>query len=452
MVCHACGTRNLPDAPFCSRCGARLQAVEAPETSVPPSPTDLARIQAEKAQECLATGDLKCALELARSATMAHPSVPITHVALGDVYMAIDAPEDALNEFRAAIELDPDQPEVREKAEAARRTIARPSAEETGSGLDGFLEKHGRLVPIVAGIAATLLVFTIGAAAVVSRTSPEAQRKRAFKAQMKVGSELYADERYAEAAAAFEHAARLGPDNAEASRRAIDAWNMAGMGRQVASANLAPQTSTGPTVSFQGAVGPPAWVGPRPGANAPQTPTQGTSHRPPVEPPPVLGPSPMTDATGHMPPLPPPETGSAGSTDDPITGTSRLGPGPTTDGPGMGDPIGAPVGPEAEPGGEPEAPATPGRRGGHIVIEMVPRPQPAEKPTEASASPSADAVRAEATKLKASGRLSDAAGKFAEAATLYRADAAQGGPDASTKQQAAKSCERARQACEIQTP
>ena len=60
------------------------------------SPADMARAQAESARECLAVGDLKCAVEIARSATLAHPNAPITHVALGEVYLAMDAPEDGL--------------------------------------------------------------------------------------------------------------------------------------------------------------------------------------------------------------------------------------------------------------------------------------------------------------------------------------------------------------------
>ena len=44
-----------------------------------------------------------------------------------------------------------------------------------------FLKKHGRLIPVVTGLAAALLVFTIGAAAIAVRTSPRAQRERAFE-------------------------------------------------------------------------------------------------------------------------------------------------------------------------------------------------------------------------------------------------------------------------------
>ncbi|HJN14139.1 MAG TPA: zinc-ribbon domain-containing protein [Armatimonadota bacterium] len=448
MVCSACGTRNLPDAPFCTRCGANLASVGAATEGRAISAADRAHAQVASARECLAGGDLKCALELARSSTVAHPNVAQTHVALGEVYLAIEAPEDALREFRRALELDPDMDPVREQAEVARRAITHPSGDMEHAGWQRLLATGGGLIPVAVGVFMAVVVFSVGAWALYQRTSPDAQSRRAYDHQMAQASELYATGQYAAAYEAFAEAAQLDPSQTEPRSRAQDAWRMAGGRSQRGSGNMVAQ-NPGPIVQaiddsytiFQ-----PTWIGPLPGA-AQSSPPPSTPARRQVAPPPPppLGPlPPPTTTPGTLPRLNP---GPSTLADDGFSGTSRL-PETTADvvSPGTPGAIGVPVG--ATPVVEPER--DPPTGSGRIKVEVHPPKPVATAAPDTSQQSSAAATRAQADSLRERGEMAQAAQKYTEAATQFRSEAAGGGPDAAANAQAARTCEQARATCESQ--
>jgi tetratricopeptide (TPR) repeat protein len=363
--------------------------------------------------------------------------------------MAIDAPEDALREFRQALGLDPDLAEVREQAEAARRRIARPREPRDETRLSRFLTGTGHLVPLVAGIAAAIVVFTVGALLIAYRASPRAQRLRAHTREMEQGRELYAQGRYAEAYDHFARAAQLDPTSQAARRRAQDAARVAGIRTQgVAPPNaLRPAqagTAAAPRLTIETPILPSAWVGPRPDTTPPPT---SPPSRPARVPPPLDVPDPLgsNNASADLPPIPPGPSFPAA--DEGIAGGSRLrvnDPVEVSD-----DDIGQPAVGAAEPDEAVEAPK-PRRTGGSIRIERHPPKRATEPTTEASAGPKGEDLRTEAQRLWDAGRPAEAAARFAEAATRYREEAAEAGPGQAAKRQAARSCDLARQACESQ--
>lgn len=450
MVCSQCGMRNLPDEEFCTRCGASLQAPDVAKTPPESAEASPEEARAAEVRACIEKGDIKRAMDLAREAVVEQPTAALSHILLGDVYLRIEANDDALREYRLAVESDSDNAEAREKAELTRRRIVEPREPRVGPArviAIGPLQFRRELIPYIAGAAAALLVFCVGAAAIVSRTSPVAQRGRSFEEQMTLGSEHYRAGRYAEAVEAFAVAARLDPSNEQARRRLQDAQAMAGVvpssisvppggSQQPRVAVLGPTTTPGLTAF------PPAYVGPMPGA----APAQGTARGPSIPPPPPI---PVPNPTGGdsrpelLPPLPPDDTVDVGAGPE------------STSTPGN---IGAPAekwGTEGAARDHETQPTEPRRPAREIVIESVPArtrtapPQPRSAQAQDTPSPG-EALRAEADQLRGRGRLAEAAGKYSEAAAQLRLEADKAGPEAATKRAAATSCERARQACESQ--
>jgi tetratricopeptide (TPR) repeat protein len=445
MVCPQCGMRNLPDEEFCTRCGASLQAPpveETPPESAEPSPEEA---RATEVRACLEKGDIKRAMDLAREAAAEQPQAALSHILLGDVYLRIDANDDALREYRLAVDADHKSVEAREKAEVARKRIVEPRAGQAGSPrviAIGPLQIRRDLVPYIAGAAAALLVFCIGAVAIVSHASPGGQKGRSFEQLMALGSQYYRAGEYAEAAQAFEEAAKLRPSSDQAQRRLRDAQAMAGMrpatvGRQTGQevAVLGPTTTPGRTAL------PPRWIGPMPGA----TPAQETSGDGRVVSPPPTIPAPNPTVPGSHPlELPPPIPPGIAEDD----GGAPRGATPST---GIG--ASAEEWPTEPTLRDHETqPTEPRQAGGQIVIEKVPPrkvvPVPDTRPTASEAKESTgESLRAQADRLRRNGRLAEAARKYSEAATQLRLEAERSGPEAATKRAAATSCERAREAC-----
>ena len=438
MVCSVCGTRNLGEETRCLRCGAKLEAPKPEPEPTPDKDLSPGERLAMTAREQLAAGDTKSALQTAKHAAVLEPNTALCRLVLGEAYLDIEADHDALREFRRAAELDPDSAEAKEKAEAARRRLTQSrEAPRTGArDWRTLLVQRKQMVAIAAGVIAGLLVFTIGAAAIVSRTSPGAQVERAYRAQMQLGGEQYQAGRYEDAARAFEQASRLKPDSDEAKRRLQDALAMAGFSPYPANTARSPNgeqvASVGPLNDIPPM--PPRWVGP-----VPQAAQAGheTSH---TEPPPPL-PEPEKTNPGLPPPMPPgPEVV------DTVTGPSRPQ-GPTGTGSTAVVPPGATgTGGEATP--EPTPPAEERKPSRIVIRRETPRASTTNRsPAPPATAPDGETLRAEANALRNSGRLSAAAQKYAEAATRFREEAKQGGPGAAGKLSAAVSCDRARDSC-----
>ncbi|MBM3498229.1 MAG: hypothetical protein FJX74_06115 [Armatimonadetes bacterium] len=440
MVCDVCGTRNLEGDGRCVRCGARLEA-PVPEPEAQPQPerelTHGERLAVE-ARDQLAAGDPAGALRTAQRAAIVEPDAFLCRLVLGEAQLALSAFADALREFRRAAEIDPASVEAREKAELARRKLTHPHEPAPAEPQDwrGRLLARKQLVAVAAGVIAGLLVFTVGASAIVSRTSPAGQANRLYREQMRLGREHYQAGRYEQAAVAFEQAWRLKPDSREAKRRLDDALAVAGLAPYPTDT---PPPPVGPQVASISPANeyppfPPRHVGPTP----PLTP-DGRPRTDLTAPPPIVdtGHTPIPTPAGDAPKLPPPMP------DGPSPGPTEAVPGPPRSDPPASD-IGTPP---AEPGAPPADP----RKGSQIVIQVhgpraaapaaaAPQPKP----------PSGDALRGEADRLRAGGRAREAAQKYSEAAARYREEAGQGGPGAGTKRGAADSCERARDLCESQ--
>jgi tetratricopeptide (TPR) repeat protein len=446
MVCDVCGTRNLGAEARCLRCGARLPAPHA-EAEVAPEPerdwTPGERLAIE-ARDQLAAGDASAALRAAQRAAVVEPNTFLCRLVLGETYLALDADADALREFRRAAEIDPDSGEAKEKAELARRRLTHPHERPPTPPQDwrGWVRLHRRWVAIAAGVVTGLLVFTVGAAAIVSRTSPAGQLNRLYQEQMRLGSEHSRAGRYEQAATAFEQAWRLKPQSAEAKRRLDDALANAGLapyptgtppgpiGPQVAS--ISPANNISPFL--------PRHVGPTPSLGA-----DGRPPTPPYAPPPTVDPGPPPAPQGPGPQLPPPIPPQPTAPDvvDNATGPPRNDTPPAA--------IGAPPPEETTPPA-PTDPPPQGRKSGRIVLQVHgprpatggPTPAPQPKP------PSPDALRAEADRLRATGNHAAAGRKYEEAGARYREEAARGGPGAATQREAANVCDAARKLCDSQ--
>jgi len=371
------------------------------------------------------------------------PECPLAHMVLGEVYLQMGALDDALREFRAAAEIDPESAEAREKAEEVRRQITHPHHDAPPAPVDPIKALLARvprkLIPVIAGVVAGLLVFTVGAAAIVTTTSPTYQTKRAYQRQMALGGQYYREKRYAEAAGAFRQAQALYPQSMEARRRFEDAQKMAGLSGQVVSLPPAPpvfeareDVATASATPGQGAFGQ-VWVGPGPGGVTAPPPTH------PTVPPPPSIPAPTRKRSGDNtgPPLPPlpPSTGTDG-----VEGPSRQPPGSA-----------ASSGSEAPPPASSQATAKP-PTGGVTVWRVTPPQRPKVAPSQPPVpQPSAaDLARREADRLRFAGNNAEAARKYADAATGYRAEASRGGPQATANASAADVCEKARRLCESQ--
>jgi tetratricopeptide (TPR) repeat protein len=444
MVCEVCGTRNVAGEARCIRCGARMETPTPSPEPVPARDLSPGERLATEAREQLAAGDSRAALVSAQRAAVMEPNTLLCRLVLGEAYLQMDAPDDALREFRRAAELDPECAEARDKAELARRRLTHShEAESAGAGdWRAFLLARKQIVSVVAGAIAGLLVFAVGAGAIVSRTSPAAQTERAYRQQMLLGRQQYQAGRYEDAANAFEQALRVKPDSQEARRRLQDALAVAGLAPQPAAARPA---ATGQQVA---AVGPlndyspmlPRWVGPLPRAAQPARPTSDVLPPPPIPVPDDQSPPPLTT----LPTLPPPVLQEPDSADH-VTGPARNDTSTGTD-------IGVEATDSAEPGAtEPTPPAQQSKPGRIVIQRHGPAPPttgqpPASRPT----GPDGDALRAEADHLRSAGNASAAAQKYSEAASRYREEAARGGPGAATKSSAAASCDRARQLCETQ--
>ncbi len=444
MVCPQCGMRNLPDEEFCTRCGASLQAPvleETPPESAEPSPEE---VRAIEVRACLEKGDIKRAMDLAKEAAAEQPDAALSHVLLGDVYLRIDANDDALREYRLAADADHKNVEAREKAEIARKRIVSPREAEAGAArviAIGPLQIRRDLVPYIAGAAAALLVFCIGAVTIVSHASPGGQKGRSFEQLMALGSQHYRAGEYAEAAQAFEEAARLDPSSGQAQRRLRDAQAMAGMRPATLGPRMDQQIAVlGPTTTPGRTALPPRWVGPRPGA----TPGPDTTRNDRAVPPPPTIPAPNPTRDSHPLELPPPIPPGMAEDD----GAPPRGPAPAT---GIGAPAeGWPT--EATVRDHETQVTEPRQAGGQIVIEKVPprrvAPAPETRPAAREGKESTgESLRAQADRLRREGRLAEAARKYSDAAKQLRLEAERPGPDAATKRAAATSCERAREAC-----
>ena len=444
MVCSVCGTRNLADESRCIRCGARMEAPAPVPEPVPERELTPAERLAVEARELVAAGDVPGALRVAQRAAVMAPDTFLCRLVLGDVYLHVGAADDALREFRRAAELDPESAEAKDKAELARRRLTHPPEVAPTGPRDWrtWLIERKQLVAIAAGVIAGLLVFAVGAGAIVSHTSPGAQIERAYRQQMVLGREHYKAGRYEDAARAFEQAARLRPGSAEAQRRLQDALAVAGLAPYPTTAPPAPagdrMASIAPLNQYSPM--PPRWVGPVPRSAQPGHPLTDDVPPPPPIPEPDGRSTPPSDGGDLPPPMPP---GPLTSTADHIDGGTRIEP-PVA--PGIGTPAPAETPPAADVG-----PPTEQRKTGHILIKRhdAPAARASAAATEAPP-PAADALRAEANRLRDSGQAAAAGQKYGEAAVRYRDEARQGGAGAAIKLRAATSCERAQQLCGTQ--
>ena len=446
MVCDVCGTRNLAEEVRCLRCGARLQAPQPEPEPEPEREYTPGERLAVEARELLAAGDAPAALRAAQRAAIVEPDTFLCRLVLGEVYLAMDADADALREFRRAAEIDPESPEAKEQAELARRRLTHPREAEPLGPQDwrGWMMARKQLVAVAAGVIAGLLVFTVGASAIVTRTSPAGQANRLYREQMQLGREHYQAGRYEQAALAFEQAWRLKPDSAEAKRRLDDALAVAGLAPYPAGPPPAPAGPQMASIGPANDISPfdPRWVGPKP----PLTPG-GRPATMPTGPPPGLDTGPPPAPAGNAPELPPPMPEDIRP--PPMPGPGAQNPPPI--GPAPANDIGTAPGVEGPPPGE-AAPPTEHRSPGRIVIQKV-GPRPSAPPQTGATQPKlpdADALRSEANRLRAGGNATAAALKYREAAARYDEEAARGGPGAATKRQAADSCEAAQKACESQ--
>ena len=445
MVCSVCGTRNLADESRCIRCGARMEAPVPPPEPLPERELTPAERLAVEAREMLAADDTAAALRAAQRAAVMAPDTFLCRLVLGEVYLHTGAADDALRELRRASELDPENAEAKEKAELARRRLTHPHEAVPAGPRDWrtWLVQHKQLVAVAAGVIVALLVFSVGAAAIVSHTSPRAQTERAYREQMALGRDHYKAGRYEDAARAFEQAARLKPGSSEARRRLQDALAVAGLAPSTTPAAPGPPALGGQQVASIVPLNPyspmaPRWVGPVPKAAQPARAAGGDIAPPPIPVPPTA-PSPTTDIGPLPPPMP----------DGPL---------PPAIGPGTGgnpaEPPTAPgIGTEATdepPAPEPTGPPTETRPRGHITIKRLEAPPPTPATKAAPPAPAADSLRDEANRLLKSGQAAAARQKYGEAAVRYREEARQGGPGAAVKLGAAASCERAQQRCGTQ--
>ncbi len=441
MLCSECGHRNLPDARFCVRCGSRVVPGGAPgEPAAPPSPPSPAEEEALAARELLAIGHGPQALVTARRAVTLDPEAMLPHLVLGEIYEETGELSAALRSYRAAAELAPDQPEPREKAEAVRRQIAHPHHPEPlplTEQIKAFLGRiPRRLIPTIAGVTAGLLVFTVGAAAIISNTSPVLQTRRAFAQQMALGHKYYQAGQYAPAAQAFRQAQQLDPSSAEAMNRANDADRMAG-GESPASAAPAPTPPVGDEARLAEASAtpgysafPPNWVGPRVGAGP-----SPSVHGKLIAPPPII-PSPTTGHPAMPPgdnaPLPPPMPKS------------------TTPLPPSGSRPAEPASPPGTPSAQDQSSRPKPHQGG-LTMWFDKRPRPAAAAPPATSQPSAaTGIRYQADQLRAAGRSAEAAAQYGAAAAQYRAEASRGGAGAEALAAAAATCEKAQRLCQSQ--
>jgi tetratricopeptide (TPR) repeat protein len=445
MVCSECGTRSLPDARFCVRCGARVVPAEQPEEAAPPREPSPAEQEALAARELLAAGRVDEAEEAAKRAVILEPAAVLPHMVLGEIAEHRGALDDALRSYRAAAELAPDDPEARAKAEDVRRQITHPihaTEEPPRTWLEGLLALvPRRLIPVAAGVVTALLVFTVGAAAIVARTSPVFETRREFAQQMALGRRAYQDGRYAEAATAFRQAQQLSPGSAEAGRRLADAERMAGLPASGPGTSVPPvgdetriaaanQSATPGMTAFRT-----VWVGPGPSAKA----AAGLTASGPAVPPPYI-PAPLSNGSRDvqrpdLPPLPPLGPKSARPFET-IEGGSRLPP-------------------EEEP--PPAKPVQPAERGSKpkdsrltITFDNPPQRAPSATPVRPpTPQPSAaEAARRAADRLWAAGQWQEAGKQYADARDLYRTEAGRGGSGRAARTAAADSCEKARQVCE----
>lgn len=444
MVCGVCGTRSPGNELRCIRCGARLIVPEPePELKDEREWTAAEKVALE-ARRQLAGGDLPTALRSAQRAAVMEPNSALCRLVLGEVLLEMGAASDALREFRRVVELDPENMEARAKAEQARRQLVRRKPEAPGlSDWRDYLAARKQVVSVAVGVVAGLLVFIVGAVAIVNRTSPHAQVRRAYETQMRLGREHYRAGRYEEAARAFEQAWRLQPDSQEAKRRLDDALALAGhtsfssaqeyeaTGTRVAS--IAPLNDQSPF--------PPRWVGPPP--RTAHSETAGAYLSPP---PPIREPTPSSSsAAGADLPPPIPPAPSEPQVVESVTGPPRVEPSvapqPATEMESAGEPMAEPSGPPLQ------------RNRGRIVIQRHDRPVAAGSVApnnQSEPTPDAQALRDEAERLRRSGNFEAAARKYGEAAARFRQEAQEGGAEAAAKLSAATSCDRARELCESQ--
>jgi tetratricopeptide (TPR) repeat protein len=299
-----------------------------------------------------------------------------------------------------------------------------------------------KLIPVIAGVAAGLLAFTIGAAAIVVNTSPRLLTRRAFEQQMAVGRKCYREGQYREAAEAFRQAQQLSPSSLEAMNRLNDAERMAGPVRgQPPSAPLADETqiaaaTQSATPGFSAFR--PTWIGPPPGGATPSS----TTAAPATAPPPYI-PSPTHAGTSTRPELPPLPPSSPVST-QPFEGFE----GPSRRSPDAESPSGTPG--SETPGAKAEDTQTKPPLSGFTMTWGPPRKPPSATPVQPRTPPvsPADETRRAADRLQQAGQYGEAATQYAQAEALYRGEAGQGGPNRAAKAAAADSCRDARKLCE----
>jgi hypothetical protein len=392
----------------------------------------------------LAIGHGPQALVTARRAVTLDPEAMLPHLVLGEIYEEAGELSAALRSYRAAAELAPDQAEPRGKAEAVRRRIAHPHHPEPlplAEQIRAFLGRiPRRLIPVIAGVIAGLLVFTVGAAAIISSTSPVLQTRRAFAQQMALGHQYYQAGRYTQAAQAFRQAQQLNPSSVEAMNRADDAERVAGVGPS-ASPEPAPTPPVGDETRLAEASAtpgysafPPQWIGPRVGAGP-----SPSVHDKLIAPPPII-PSPTTKhpamPPGDYAPLPPPMPKST----EP----------PTAPLPPSGSRPAEPASPPGTPSAQDQSSRPKPRQGG-LTMWFDKRPRAvAAAPPAASQPSAATATRNQANQLRAAGRSAEAATQYGVAAAQYRAEASRGGAGADALAAAAASCEKAQRLCESQ--
>lgn len=178
MFCTACGTKNPADANFCKRCGQKIEKTETPaiteEEFALPKGTD------ERFNELLLlafqkneAGDIDEALRACREALELRPTSTDAHSLMSTLYEKKGDVAKAIAEREKVLELNPGSIADREKLDLLRdgtlqikprkittvRRTSRAVLFDTPAGA------------AVAAVAVTLLVFLVGAWAVMARGS-----------------------------------------------------------------------------------------------------------------------------------------------------------------------------------------------------------------------------------------------------------------------------------------
>lgn len=453
--CRACGTRNADAATFCVRCGADLRAAEqrpgestdtlAPVTQAATQPAETvpesvraAERLVQEASELLTRGEAHAAAAKCREAIALAPDLVAAYSLLGMAEEQQGNTVAAAGAYRRVLQLDPTRSVEREKLELLYSTGAaiRPEEEVAEELAEATVLRYA---PWVAAVGAAFLVLII-LTAIGLRVYAGHQAERVYRQQMAAAQSALEAGDYRAAAAAFQAALQVRPEDRDAATGLRYARRKLTAGTSVASAAQAPQPipsgakilpSSGPNPFPPRMIGPTNREQPSSQTQAPPMHTTRSAPRPPV-----VDTAPVTGGN----------TGAQGGTE---STSVPFGPLETV----------APPPPEAgAPSEEAEPPPAPERRG-EITIWRSEGPaqssggaatSESEGTSSSAAPPHPDALRAQAEQARRSGDTARAAELYSAAIEAYRAEAQANPRNRQANEAAIEACERARRLCETE--